>query len=129
MTDLMEALGARRPISPAGAADLVATAVELYAGSDDAEWCVERLDPECLRIAVANCPVFRRLEENQWRGVTACGSWHRRRGWYDAMGIYASDSILGESKWGDPACEALIDFSESTVEGRAFWSRRSSTVQ
>jgi hypothetical protein len=128
MTDLMHALDAHRPISPVAAADLVAAAVELYAGAGDSDCSVERLDAECLRIAVGNCPVYRRLEQNHWRGVTACGSWHRRRGWYDAMGIYASDSILGESKWGDQACEALIDFSDSTVEGRVHWSRPSSTA-
>jgi hypothetical protein len=129
MTDLMAALDARRPVSPAAAADLIAAAVELYGGNGDTEWCVERLDPECLRISVTNCPVIQRLESNNWRGVTACGSWHRRRGWYDAMGIYATDSILAESKWGDAACEALIDFSDATAEARAFWSRPSSALR
>jgi hypothetical protein len=123
MEHLMATVGAHRPVCPSTAADLVTAAVNLYVPEEQARQSVERLSEDCLRISIQNCPVYQRLEENHWRGVTACGSWHRRRGWYEAMGIYATDSVLGESKWGDAACEALIDFAEPAVEPLGVWSR------
>jgi hypothetical protein len=116
----MAATGVEKPVSPETAADLVTAAYQLYL-PDDENGTVERLSEDCLRVAIRNCPVFQRIEKNNWRGVTACGSWHRRHGWYEAMGIFATDSILGESKWGDEACEALIDFEQPPVDplGRA----------
>ncbi|HXH22347.1 MAG TPA: hypothetical protein VNN10_09975 [Dehalococcoidia bacterium] len=114
MEHLMAAAGVTRPVSPATAADLVAAAFKLYLPDEEAG-SVERLSEDCLRVAVRKCPVFQRIERNNWRGVTACGSWHRRQGWYEAMGIFATDSILSESKWGDEACEALIDFEQPPV--------------
>jgi hypothetical protein len=126
MEHLMAAVGASRPVSPTVAADLVQAAFTLYL-EDGADGIVERLSDDCLRVSVRNCPIFRRLEETSWRGVTACGSWHRRRGWYEAMGIYATDSVLGESKWGDEACEALIDFAEPVIEPLGPWGRPAAT--
>lgn len=110
MQHLMAELNIKRPVQPCVAADLVTAAVSLYVAEGDLESSVERVSPDCLMIRIHNCPVFRQLEANHWRGVTACGSWHRRRGWYDALGIQPIDSVVSESKWGDEACESLIDF-------------------
>jgi hypothetical protein len=120
MEHLMAATGVEKPVGPETAADLVTAAYELYLPGGEGV-TVERLSADCLRVAIRNCPVFQRIEKSNWRGVTACGSWHRRHGWYEAMGIFATDSIIGESKWGDEACEALIDFEQPPVDplGRA----------
>lgn len=115
MEHLMAAAGLDRPVSPSTAADLVTAAYELYL-PEEGSATIERLSEECLLVAIRNCPVYQRIERNSWRGVTACGSWHRRHGWYEAMGIFATDSILRESKWGDEACEALIDFNQPPID-------------
>ena len=123
MEHLMASVGAQRPVCASTAADLVMAAVGLYLPDGEAAGSVERLSDDCLRISISNCPIYRRLEESNWRGVTACGSWHRRRGWYEAMGIFATDSVLRESKWGDSACEALIDFSQPAADPLGAWAQ------
>jgi hypothetical protein len=108
MTDLMNALRIERPVSPSQAAGLVATAYRLFLGERTGD--VELADEYTVKLRVCDCPTFRRLEAGKWTGVTACSSWHRRRGWYDAMGAQPLDSVVAESKWGDEFCEAIIEF-------------------
>ena len=111
MESLMAALRLSPPLSATEAADLVTAALNLYLPPGEAPDAVRRLSPTAVRARVCHCPTYRRVEESEWRGVTACGSWHRRQGWYHALELRAVDSILGESKWGDEACEAVIEFS------------------
>jgi hypothetical protein len=113
MTHLMKSLGFTAPVSAADGAGLVAAALELFLGQSASKGDVELADDFTVKLRVCDCPSYRRNEANNWRGVTACSSWHRRHGWYDALGIYPQDSVIAESKWGDDACEAVIEFQGS----------------
>ncbi|HEY7270610.1 MAG TPA: hypothetical protein VH951_12365 [Dehalococcoidia bacterium] len=110
MAHLMKSFDIAGPVAPDKAASLVAAALELFLGQSPGRSDVELVDPWTVKLRVCDCPTYRRLEASDWRGVTACSSWHRRRGWYDALGVRAEDSVVAESKWGDEACEALIEF-------------------
>lgn len=109
---LMSEVGAEAPVEPDLAADLVEAALALHFEDADRS-SVRRMGPSVIRLRTCNCPTYRRLETNGWKGVTACGSWHRRQGWYEALGALVLDSVLSESKWGDAACEAMIAFYEA----------------
>lgn len=109
MRDLLRELGIDRPASPGHALDIFELAVEVFAPDGGFAGTLERESPTTLRVTNAHCPVFEAMERQQWHGFTACASWHRRRGWMDALGAISHDSILGERKWGDVACEAIIE--------------------
>jgi hypothetical protein len=110
MTHLLTTFGVKAPVSSEQAAGLVAAAIELFLEQSSGIGNFELRDPFTVRLRVCDCPTYRRLEVAGWRGVTACSSWHRRGGWYDALGIRPQDSVVAESKWGDDACEAIIEF-------------------
>lgn len=109
MRDLMRALGIERPASPEQALDIFELAIQVFAPADGFTGTLERESPTTLRVTNRECPVFDAIEQQQWHGFTACASWHRRRGWMDALGTVSQDSIFGERKWGDVACEAVIE--------------------
>jgi hypothetical protein len=111
MTHLMQSFSISAPVERSEAASLVAAALELFLDQTTERGDVELTDQYTVKLRVCDCPTYRRLEANGWRGVTACSSWHRRHGWYDALGVKPQDSVLAESKWGDEACEALIEFA------------------
>ena len=115
MGHLMAALGVAPPLSPAQAADLVTAALVLFIGPEQTSDTIQRLGPTAVRVRVCDCPTYRRLQATKWLGITACGTWHRRRGWYDALALYPADSVIAESKWGDEACEALIEFAQGAA--------------
>jgi hypothetical protein len=113
MTALMNALGIKGPPSPRIAAELVALGYEVFMLPEGFQGSIERLTDDSIRINVAACPVFEKLERAHWHGVTACSSWHHRQGWYDAMGVDATDSQLAEEKWGDAACVCEVTFARA----------------
>jgi hypothetical protein len=108
MRHLMAEVGVDRVRSREEALELFELAFRTFASSDDFTGRIERQPEGALRIEVERCPVYEALEAADWRGVTACPSWYRRRGWLDAMGVQATDSLLGEKKWGDSACVSEI---------------------
>ncbi len=110
MKALMEAAGTEKVTSADQAADLVALAYEVFMPPDEYRGTVVRVDDTHLRIVTGVCPMFEKIERAEWHGVTACGSWHHRRGWYDAMGIDPEDGLVAEQKWGDAACIADVEF-------------------
>ncbi len=110
MTALMEALGLSRSAAAGQAASLVALAYDVFMPPDEYRGAIVRLDDTHLRIVVGVCPMYGKIERAEWHGVTACGSWHHRRGWYDAMGVDPVDSLVAEQKWGDAACIAEVEF-------------------
>ena len=68
-----------------------------------------RRDPgHRLYVQNAECPTNALMEAQGGFGVTACASWHRRRGWLDALHVEATDSVYSEQRWGSPACSALL---------------------
>lgn len=109
MKALLEALGIQRVDSPRQAAELIAAGYELFMPLGRFRGQVTPLTERTLLIRVEQCPTFSKFEETGWHGVTACGSWHRRRGWYEAMGVEARDGVVAEKKWGDPACAAHVE--------------------
>ncbi len=111
MTALMTALGMKNPPSPRIAAELVALGYEVFMLPRGFQGSIDRLTDDSIRISVTVCPVFERFERNNWKGITACSSSHHRQGWYDAMGVEADDSVVGEEKWGDASCVCEITFS------------------
>lgn len=108
MSALMKEAGAQSPLSPEEALQLVELALEVYQPAAKALRTVDEAGDAVLSIEVRECPVFARIEQAGWHGVTACGSCHRRQGWYQALGVQALDSVVGEKKWGDPACATLV---------------------
>lgn len=111
MRNLMRETGVESVRSPGDALDLVALACEVFAPDDGFTGIITRASDRTLRIASPSCPVYGDIEARHWLGVTACPSWHRRRGWLDALRVHASDSVLHEKKWGDAACVAAIEVS------------------
>jgi len=111
MTALMNILSVKPVPSPRIATELVALGYEVFLLPEGFEGRIERLDDNAIRISVAQCPVFDKLERSRWHGVTACPSWHHRQGWYDAIGIDTDDCMVAEEKWGDAACVAEVTFA------------------
>lgn len=109
MRDLMEEVGVDRVESVEQAVELIVLALRVFAPPSGFAGAVAHLAPGMIRLENVECPVYRAFEEAGWRTVTACPSWHRRRGWFDALGVSASDSVVGEKKWGDAACCSIID--------------------
>lgn len=116
MRDLMKALHMGAPSTPSQAANLVVAALSLFIGPDGPDDSIERLGEATIRVRICDCPTIRRLEAAHWLGVTACGTWHRRHGWYEALGMQPEDSVIAESKWGDEACVAIIEFGRPPEE-------------
>ena len=104
MAALMEAAGIARPMALPEAVELLEMALPLWACGTRVKPLTRGNGSIVLEIRVVNCPIYAQLQKTGWRGVTACGNWHRRRGWYDALGIIAEDTLLKEKKWGHGAC-------------------------
>jgi|FLYL01.1.fsa_nt_gi hypothetical protein len=108
MASLMVAAGAMGPPAPDAALDLIALAHEVFVPEARVERETDEGGAPVLVVTLAECPTYAYLERTGWHGVTACSSWHRRQGWYDALGIEVEDSVVAEKKWGDVACVARI---------------------
>jgi hypothetical protein len=89
MRDLLSEVGVSAVPSVADAVQLLRLACQVFTGEAGFEGILARQSSHSLRITAAPCPIYRALEERQWTGVTACPSWHRRRGWLDAGGSLA----------------------------------------
>lgn len=109
LRDLMTEAGIDRVHTTAEALDLIALACEVFVPEGGFSGTITRISDHIMRIEEPNCPVYREMESQDWHGVTACSGWYHRRGWLDALGVDAVDSVLRERKWGDPACVAVID--------------------
>ncbi|MFQ5380879.1 MAG: hypothetical protein ACE5EF_04550 [Dehalococcoidia bacterium] len=112
MTALLEALAIKTPPSLRTATELVALGYETFMLPEGFQGDIDRLTEDSIRISVSVCPVYHKFEQDHWQGVTACGSWHHRQGWYDAMGLTVADDVLSEEKWGDVACVCEVRFAD-----------------
>ncbi len=117
MRDMMRELGVEQIQSAAEAVDLIELAVGVFAPEPGFAGTVAREADCSLRITNPHCPVYQSFQDAKWMGVTACASWHRRRGWIDALGVVATDFVCGEKKWGDPACECVIEVRRVATAG------------
>lgn len=109
MHHLMAEIGIDQVHSREEALDLIELAFRVFTSSDDFAGTIERQGGGVLHMEVQRCPVYEALEAANWQMVTACPSWYRRRGWIEALGVRGTDSLLGEKKWGDPACATEIE--------------------
>lgn len=109
MRDLMREAGGERVRSAQDAYELIALAYQVFSPAEGFSGSITMRPDGAMQITVSDCPVFRALEESGWFSVTSCPSWHRRRGWLDALGVDATDSVLSDKKWGTPACVCVID--------------------
>ena len=119
MSALMEDLGVGPPISHEDALELLEAALAIYLPEARVERVTGDDGRALLEIQVRECPTYCQIEESEWHGVTACGSWHRRQGWYQALGVNAQDTVAGEKKWGDAACAALVELAAAGAEAPA----------
>ncbi|OFW48852.1 MAG: hypothetical protein A2146_08015 [Actinobacteria bacterium RBG_16_67_10] len=108
MAALMEGAGIGRPVSLDEACQLLEMALSFWASGTTVKRPTHRKGEAVLEIRVVNCPIYAQIEKTGWHGVTACGNWHRRRGWYQALGVVAEDTLLREKKWGYGACVARV---------------------
>ena len=113
MAALMEAAGMSRPAPLDEASQLLEMALSLWAAGTVVKRLHHKRGEAVLEIRVVNCPVHAQLEKTGWQGVTACGNWHRRQGWYDALDVTADDTLLREKKWGYGACVARVRLRET----------------
>ncbi len=67
-----------------------------------------RLEDDTIRVDVSRCPIFDRFVDVRWYGLTACGCFARRKGWYEALGARPDEELGMTRKWGDPVCESRI---------------------
>ncbi len=108
MAALMQAAAITRLGSIDEAVQLLEMALSFWAPGTRIKRLPGKRDEAVVDIRVVNCPTYAQIEKAGWHGVTACGSWHRRRGWYDALGVEAKDFLLREKKWGYGACVARV---------------------
>ncbi len=116
MAALMEDLGIIGTVSTEEALELLETALAVFLPEAEVRRTTEDEGQPELRIVVKDCTTYARIERSAWHGVTACGSWHRRQGWYQALGVDALDTVVGEKKRGDIACTALVRLRAASPE-------------
>ncbi len=104
MTALMDAADVEKRPSLYEAEQLLLVALSLWVSGISFKALPADEGEAHLEIRVIDCPTFNRIETASWRGVTACGNWHHRQGWYEALGLDAEDTLLREKKWGYGAC-------------------------
>ncbi len=104
MADLMIATGVGKRPSLDEARQLLLQALALWAPGVTFKPLPADEGEAHLEVRVIDCPTYDRIEAASWRGVTACGNWHHRQGWYDALGLDVKDTLLREKKWGYGAC-------------------------
>ncbi len=110
MQSLMTALHLIQPVDTVVARDLVIAAAELFLCTNERR-IVSRIREGELRLYGTHCPLYDHFVNPRWHGLTACGCFARRRGWYDALGIEVEEEVLMNKKWGDPVCELAVRFN------------------
>ena len=108
MRDLLSVLGIGGPRDADEALDLIELAFEVFAPDEGFAGVLRRRPGGELYLRNAHCPTYALMEAQGRLGVTACASWHRRRGWLDALNVDATDSMLSDRLWGSRACSALL---------------------
>ena len=87
--------------------DVLLAAIEVYLHTDQTS-AQARLEDDTIRVDISRCPIFDRIMDVRWYGLTACGCFARRKGWYDAIGVRPDEELVMTRKWGDPVCELRI---------------------
>jgi hypothetical protein len=107
MVAVLDALALQLPLGPDAVAEALLTAIAVYLHTDGIAATVER-SSDGLVLDVHRCPIYDHFADPTWRGVTACGCFARRLGWYDALGIPRDEDLVLNRKWDDPVCRTAI---------------------
>jgi hypothetical protein len=107
MQALMASLHLASGMEAARAREVVMTATELYLQTDMMR-VVSRIKDGELRLYSTRCPLYERFLDHHWGGLTACGCFARRQGWFDALGADLEEELLMNRKWGDPVCQGAV---------------------
>ncbi len=107
MQALMASLHLASGMEAARATEVVVTATAVYLQTDKMR-VVSRVKDGELRLYSTRCPLYERFLDHRWGGLTACGCFARRRGWFDALGADLEEELLMNRKWGDPVCQVAV---------------------
>ena len=107
MQALIESLQMSPPFDQGQRHELLCAAVELFLQTARTE-TKTRCDENRIEVDVARCPLMDRFMDPQWYGLTACGCFARRKGWYDTLGAPVEEELAMCRKWGDPICEFVL---------------------
>ncbi len=121
MEALLSALRMSQPVDGELLRQLLLTAVDVFLHTDriSAEGYVVGGD---ISVKVSRCPIYDKFVTPHWFGLTVCGCFSRRKGWYDALGVNVHEDLVMNRKWGDPICELVILLSgrEASTMQRTF---------
>jgi len=107
MEALLEALDLQPPLPPDTLRDVLGAAVSIYLQTD-ATTAEASFVEGSIRIRAVRCPLYDRLSDPSWHGLTACGCFARIRGWHDALDLEVDEDVLLNRKWGDAICEVVL---------------------
>ena len=107
MRGLMDALEIEPPVDRATAEELVTAATELCMQTGKTR-VVSRTKNDELHLYSTKCPLYELFTNPRWQGLTACGCFSRRRGWYAALSGVLGEDLVKSRKWGDPVCEVIV---------------------
>jgi hypothetical protein len=107
MHGLMDLLAIEPPVDRALAEELVTAATELCMQSDRMR-VVSRAKNGEMHLYSTNCPLYELFMNPRWQGLTACGCFSRRKGWYAALAGVLGEELVKSRKWGDAVCEVIV---------------------
>ncbi len=116
MRALLDSLHLSPPLDEDRRRDLLLAAIDLFLQTGRTETKTRRSEDR-IEVDVARCPLMDRFMDPRWYGLTACGCFARRKGWYDTLGAPVDDELVMCRKWGDPICEFVLEV-ESPAEER-----------
>lgn len=107
MRALVGALGLSPPFDPEGERELLLAALDLFLRTERTMAEVPSSEAG-FDVEIATCPLMKRFLNPRWQGLTACGCFARRKGWYDALGAPVDEELVLCRKWGEDVCELTI---------------------
>lgn len=109
MEGLMATLRVSRGMSAACAASLFVLAYQVFMPAETYLEAAERVwDDEARVVAAYNTAGA--APPSAWSSVIASATWHRRKGWYEAMGVDAIEALPEGPEFVDPALIAEVTF-------------------
>ncbi len=107
MQALLDALNLSPPFEEEQRRELLLAAVDLFLQTARTQTKTRRAENR-IEVDVVRCPLMDRFMDPRWYGLTACGCFARRKGWYDTLGAPVDDELVMCRKWGDPICEFVL---------------------
>jgi len=117
MRGLLSALQLSPPLDREQQREVLLAAVEMFLQTPRIESTVMS-GGDRIEVDVARCPLMDRFMDPRWFGLTACGCFARRKGWYDALGAPVEEELVMCRKWGDPVCEFVLQVGRPEGQGQ-----------